>query len=169
MPRPTVLRSTVLSAVMLSAVVLSAGWPAAARVSSQDEAAAVERLAWLEGRWQGESGGVAMEEQWTSVRGGALLGLHRDVKAGRMVSFEFLRIQATPQGTFYYASPNSRPPVAFRLVEAADRRAVFENPEHDFPKRILYWLDAAGALHARIEGPQGGKTVAEEWVWTKVG
>ena len=27
--------------------------------------------------------------------------------------------------------------------------------------------DAAGALHARIEGPQGGKTVGEEWTWTR--
>lgn len=127
----------------------------------------VSDLAWFEGRWQGESGGVAMEEQWTSVRGGALLGLHRDVKGERMLSFEFLRIQATPEGTFYYASPNSRPPVAFKLVESGERRAVFENKQHDFPQRILYWLDAQGAMHARIEGPEGGKAVSEEWVWTR--
>ena len=44
---------------------------------------------------------------------------------------------------------------------------VFENLQHDFPQRILYWLDAAGAMHARIEGPQAGKTVSEEWVWTR--
>ncbi len=152
---------------MLRALVLGAACLTAAAAGGQEKGADVERLSWLEGRWQGESGGVAMEEHWTSASGGALLGLHRDVKAGRMVGFEFLRIQATPQGTFYYASPNSRPPVAFKLVELAERRVVFENREHDFPQRILYWLDAAGALHARIEGPQGGKTVAEEWVWTK--
>ena len=29
------------------------------------------------------------------------------------------------------------------------------------------WLDAPGALHARVEGPQGGRTVSEEWVWTR--
>ena len=34
---------------------------------------------------------------------------------------------------------------------------MFENRQHDFPQRILYWLDAAGAMHARIEGPQGGQ------------
>ena len=49
----------------------------------------------------------------------------------------------------------------------APRRAVFENKQHDFPQRILYWLDAKGALRARIEEPQGGKTASEEWVWTK--
>jgi hypothetical protein len=53
------------------------------------------------------------------------------------------------------------------MVEAGEGRAVFENRQHDFPQRILYWLDVGGALHARVEGPQAGRTVAEEWVWTK--
>jgi hypothetical protein len=127
----------------------------------------IDDLAWLEGRWEGEQDGLLMEEHWTSLKGGALLGLHRDVKRGRMVSFEFLRIQATPQGIVYFASPRSQPPVAFALVEAAQKRAVFENKQHDFPQRILYWLDADGAMHARIEGPQAGKTVSEEWVWKR--
>ena len=129
----------------------------------------VQRLAWLEGRWTGEKDGVSMEEQWTDPRGGALLGLHRDIdiKGSRLVSWEFLRIGATAEGIFYFASPRSAPPTAFRLVEVAEKRAVFENKQHDFPQRILYWLDGQGALHARIEGPQGGKTVSEEWVWSK--
>ena len=127
----------------------------------------LSRLAWMEGRWSGVSDGVAMEEHWTAPKGGALLGLHRDVKDGRMVSFEFLRIETTAEGTFYFASPRSAPPTPFRLVEMGERRVVFENKEHDFPQRILYWLEPSGALHARIEGPQGGKLVGEEWTWVK--
>jgi hypothetical protein len=128
---------------------------------------ALDRLAWLEGRWTGEKDGVSMEEYWTDARGGAMLGLHRDVKDARLVSWEFLRIGATDDGTFYFASPRSKPPTPFKLVELEGKRVVFENKQHDFPQRILYWLDEKGALHARIEGPQGGKTVAEEWVWTR--
>jgi hypothetical protein len=148
---------------MVLAAVLSLASP----LLAQTPAASVEALAWMEGAWAGEKDGVAMEELWTAPRGGALLGLHRDVKAGRMVSWEFQRIQATPDGIFYYASPQSAPPTPFKLVETGDKRAVFENKAHDFPQRILYWADAKGALHARIEGPQGGRTVSEEWVWTK--
>lgn len=149
------------------------GWAAgvvlAASVSAQAPAPGdVARLAWMAGRWAGTSDGVAMEEYWLAPGGGALLGLHRDVKDGRMVSFEFLRIEATSEGTFYFASPRSAPPTPFRLVEMGERRVVFENKQHDFPQRILYWLDAAGAMHARIEGPQAGKTVGEEWTWTRV-
>jgi hypothetical protein len=152
---------------MRGAILMSLVWLVAAEALSQAPLHEIERLAWFEGRWEGVSAGISMEEQWTSVRGGALLGLHRDVKAGRMVSFEFLRIQATPEGLVYFASPRSGPPVAFKLKELGERRVVFENLQHDFPQRILYWLDEAGAMHARIEGPQGGKAVSEEWVWTK--
>jgi len=153
------MRRTTLMTILLCALL--------AEVQAQAPKDAVAQLSWLEGRWEGVSDGMSMEEQWTSVRGGALLGVHRDVRGDRMVSFEFLRIQATPEGAFYFASPGSRPPVAFKLVEAGERRAVFENRQHDFPQRILYWLDAEGAMHARIEGPQAAKTVSEEWVWTK--
>jgi hypothetical protein len=127
----------------------------------------VARLAWMQGRWTGEKDGVWMEELWTDARGGALLGLHRDVKEGRLLSWEFLRIATTSEGTFYFASPRSAPPTPFRLVEQGEKRVVFENKEHDFPQRILYWLDAQGGLHARIEGPIDGKPVSEEWVWTR--
>ena len=127
----------------------------------------VEGLGWMEGTWAGEKDGVWMEETWTSVRGGALLGAHRDVKGGRMVSWEFLRIQATEAGVVYFASPRSAPPTPFTMVESGAKRAVFENRAHDFPRRILYWVEASGALHARIEGPKGDRTLAEEWVWTR--
>jgi hypothetical protein len=127
----------------------------------------VARLGWLEGRWVGEKDGISMEELWTAPRGGTLLGLHSDVKEGRLVSWEFLRIADSGDGLAYFASPRSAPPTPFKLVEAGERRAVCENRQHDFPQRVLYWLDAQGVLHARVEGPQGGKTVSEEWAWTR--
>jgi hypothetical protein len=134
---------------------------------AQVPAAGVQALAWMAGTWAGEKDGVAMEELWTTPRGGTLLGVHRDVKGDRLLSWEFLRIQATETGIVYFASPRSAPPTPFTMVESGDKRVVFENTQHDFPQRILYWLDPQGALHARIEGPQGGKTVSEEWVWRR--
>jgi len=128
----------------------------------------VADLTWLEGRWSGVKDGTASEEHWTSPEGGGLVGMHKDVKAGRMTGFEFLRIGTTKEGTIVYmASPQGRPATPFTLVEAAGKRLVFENKEHDFPQRVLYWLDDAGSLHARIEGTTQGKAMHEEWVWTR--
>ena len=128
-------------------------------------------LAWLEGHWVGSDGPLQMEEIWTSGAGGVLVGLHKDVTTrggtAPTVWFEFQRIERGADGIAYVAQPGGKPPTRFVLIEQAERRVVFANPAHDFPKRILYWLDDAGALHARIEGPQGGKTVGEEWTWTR--
>jgi hypothetical protein len=148
---------------LLTAALLAALLTNPARGAQSDP---LEGLAWMAGTWTGEDPGTASEEVWTSPRGGMMLGLHRDVAGGKAVSFEFLRIQATPDGIVYFASPKGAPPTAFRLVENARHRAVFENRKHDFPVRILYWLDAEGALHARIEGP-GEKPKSFEWVWRK--
>ena len=110
----------------------------------------LEELAWLAGHWRGEQGGMRMEEWWTEPAGGLMLGLHRDVRGSGGAFFEFLRIEEGDAGTFYLASPGGKPPVQFRLVESGDRRVVFENAEHDFPQRILYWIDGE-QLRARIE------------------
>jgi hypothetical protein len=128
----------------------------------------VSALSWMAGSWGATIDGVDMEEHWTTAKGGTLVGMHRDVAKGRTVSFEFLRVEEQNGGLVYLASPRGAPPTPFRLVEAGATRAVFANPQHDFPQRIIYWKDGDD-LRARIEGPQGGKTVGEEWRWTPLG
>ena len=43
--------------------------------------------------------------------------------------------------------------------EDLDQISVFENPEHDFPKRIIYRKSADGSLLASIDGGPGTKTL----------
>jgi len=89
-----------------------------------------------------------------------MLGMHRDAK-GAKASFEFLRIVETADGLVYLAQPGGKPPTPFKLSELAKDRVVFANPEHDFPKRILYMLREK-QLCARVEGDG---EAAEEWCW----
>ena len=65
------------------------------------------------------------------------------------------------------AQPLGRQATAFRFKEATDGKIVFENPDHDFPQRIMYWMDESGKLAARIEGKQNGKQAASEWRWQR--
>ena len=122
-------------------------------------------LVWLAGNWTGTQDKLEMEEYWQAPKGNTMLGLHRDVAGGRTVSFEFLRIEATPEGITYWASPRGRPATPFTLIELKGKRVVFENAKHDFPQRIIYWLSDDGALHAKIEGTLKGKPASEEWTW----
>jgi hypothetical protein len=123
---------------------------------------AVARLQWMTGHWSANSGGSDVEEIWIAPRAGLMLGMNRTVSKDR-AQFEFIRIEATKDGVFYVAQPGGRPPTRFKLVESGASRVVFANPEHDFPKRILYEL-RDGKLCARVEG-DGGQ--GEEWCWAK--
>lgn len=120
--------------------------------------AAIGDLAWLAGEWAGtRSSGSTFEERWSPPKGGAMLATSRSVNAaGRMFAFEFLRIVERDGGLVYVAQPNGAPPTEFVLTELSANRAVFDNPRHDYPKRIVYELSAEGGLTATIGFTKGG-------------
>lgn len=152
-----------LIVLIASVMVVFAGFTVSGGTTATD----LSELAWMAGNWTGVQDGVEMEELWQAPKGNIMLGLHRDVARGRTASFEFLRIEATKDGITYWASPGGRPATPFGLVELKNKRVVFENAKHDFPQRIIYWLSDDGALHAKIEGTQGGKPAAAEWTWRR--
>ena len=127
----------------------------------------LDQLAWIAGDWSSDDGKTITEEHWTQPRGNGMMGMSRtiDVASGRMMFFEYLQITNDQHGIVYLASPSGhQPPTPFRLIESASNRAVFENLQHDFPQRIIYWREGQ-LLHARIEGPRHGQTASEEWTW----
>jgi hypothetical protein len=138
-----------------------------ARAGVSAPATDLSALQWMAGNWTGTKDGVEMEELWQAPKGNSMLALHRDVKDGRTISFEFLRIEAAPDGITYWSSPRGRPATPFRMIELGDKRVVFENAEHDFPRRIIYWMTDDGSLHAKIEGTLKGQPASEEWSWRR--
>jgi Domain of unknown function (DUF6265) len=123
----------------------------------------------MAGSWTGESGGVEMEEHWTSAAGGVMLGMHRDLKPNGRTAFEFLRVEQQKNGTLVYqAMPMGRPATPFKLKTITSSRVVFENLEHDFPQRIIYWRDRE-KLCARVEGTIQGRVELEEYCWNAAG
>ncbi len=84
-----------------------------------------------------------------------MLGVSRTVKADRMTSFEYLRIVERDGGLVYVAQPGGRTATEFVLTEYDKQRAVFVNPRHDYPQRIVYELTQEGALTASIGFARG--------------
>ncbi|MBK5258470.1 MAG: hypothetical protein JJE51_02685 [Thermoanaerobaculia bacterium] len=127
---------------------------------------AAELPSWMAGSWGGTIDGTAMEEHWTSPGGGMMVGMHRDVSAKGKTSFEFLRIELHDGKPVYLAMPGGGPVTPFPFKSQEASKIVFENLEHDFPQRIIYWRKGK-SLCARVEGTMGGKLAAEEWCWNK--
>lgn len=130
-------------------------------------APSVKDLAWLSGRWTGTLGRATIEESWTDTQGGAMLATSRTIVGERLVMFEYLRIIAKPDGLYYVAQPNGRPPVEFKLTKSGPGLAVFSNPLHDHPKTITYQIDASQTLTATIEGEEKGQPKKQEFRFRK--
>lgn len=130
-------------------------------VSAADPTAdpTVADLGWISGHWS--AGGV--EEVWLAPKGDLMLGMSRTVRANGKTAFEFIRIAKTEDGIAYIAQPGGKAPTSFKLVESKPGRAVFANPQHDFPKRIVYEL-RDGKLCARVDDGKDG----DEWCWSRI-
>ena len=120
----------------------------------------IGELQWLEGVWQGTAGQAHVEERWTSPEGGAMLGMGRTIRDGRMVAFEFLRIVPEGGRLVYVAQPGGRPPTEFPMTSGGPGYAVFENPAHDYTKVIRY-TRKGDLLTAETEGAENGKPSRE--------
>ena len=129
--------------------------------------ATLEELKWLTGAWVSEEGGRFTEEHWIAPKGGMMLGINRSVARNGKGSFEFMRIAETPGGVTFFASPGGMGPTPFPFKESGPDSVTFENPEHDFPQRIMYRL-MEGQLAGRIEGTIDGKAQSMEWNWKPV-
>lgn len=163
---------TVLAASPGVGIGTAAGDPgageAAARPPAASGSAAIERVAWLAGTWRATSlvpardaGGAAVtrivEEHWRAPLAGSMMGLSRTVRGDSLVEYEFLLLRESDGRLAYEARPSGQQPAVFHSVEAGDSSVVFENPDHDFPRRIGYTRVGADSLIAWIEGELEGR------------
>ncbi len=119
-------------------------------------------ISWISGDWQTEPGGRRqIEEHWTKVAGNSMLGMSRTVAGDKTVEFEYLRIEQRADGIYYVAHPKARcPGTDFKLTRASATEAVFENPQHDFPKRIIYRKSGDDSLTASIDAGEGTRAIS---------
>ena len=122
-------------------------------------AADAPTFSWLSGHWCSQSDDQLIEEYWLPSNAGLAIGVGRTLKAGKTVTFEFMRIETRDGVTDYLAMHDGMPAVAFRMTASGTDWARFENPQHDFPRRVEYRRTETG-LQAEIAGPgKNGKEV----------
>jgi len=148
--------------MLLGAVLVILVSMAPAISQSPEVQPSIVNLSWITGDWQTAPGGRAqIEEHWTIPAGGSMLGMSRTIVNEKTVEFEYLRIEQRTNGVFYVAHPKARcPGTDFRLTRSSESEAVFENPQHDFPKRIIYRRTADDSLTATIDGGEGTKAMS---------
>jgi hypothetical protein len=146
---------------LASVALLAAAVPALAQEPPRPLAA----LAFMAGCWRGDAGtDKTIEEQWTAADSDVMLATTRylDDNTGRTRAWELSRIVADSAGIALLPAPGGNQQGRFRLTESGPGSARFEDPSHDFPKRILYRRVDARTLAVRIDRDANDRE-AREW------
>jgi len=129
----------------------------------------ISDLAWLSGCWAAINQETGSGEQWMPPAGGTMLGVNRTVRDSKTVAFEFMRIVEQDDGGLeFIASPSGQSTASFLMVSVNDRKVIFENPNHDFPRRIIYRLLSDEDLLGRIEGTIDGEERAVDFPMKRI-
>jgi len=135
--------------------------------AAQAAPADLERLSWLAGSWTQEKAGVTTRETWIAPLGGTMAGLGQTNRPGKPATVEFMTITDEAAGVTFTARVEGQPPTPFVLKPGGADEAVFENPAHDFPQRVIY-RRCGEDLCARIEGVIGGALKGQDWRYARV-
>jgi len=139
---------------VLVALTVAVGVGQSPRLAAQTQP--VNQLEWLAGCWSTTRGDSMVEEHWMKPGGGTMLGMSRTIRGGKTSEYEFLQIRDVNGTLTYVAQPSGQAEAAFTLRSASGSEAIFENPDHDFPQRIIYRRTVDG-LSARVEGTRNGQ------------
>ena len=144
-----------IKTALLVLLVLAGSLPAPEKPASPR----LEDLAWLAGSWSGDILGAGastrFETHYTTPQGGVILGASKAfTKDGKLTWYEFERFEVHDGGLQVVPHPNGTASVPFALVEydPAAKRAVFANPQHDYPNRLTYQRIAEDRLLILVAG-----------------
>ena len=149
------------SSCLLLAIILGTG-------SNAGQKSGVDQLEWISGCWVSDDGKERIEEQWMKPAGQSMMGMSRTVAGGKTVFTEYLQIREKDGQLAYIAAIGiGAKSVVFKQIKRTNDEVVFENPEHDFPQRIIYRRESADKLFARIEGKEKGVEKGMDFRYTR--
>jgi hypothetical protein len=109
----------------------------------------------LVGNWIMEKNdGTIMGETWIKKNDKELRGQSFMIQNGDTTILEIVDLVKKGNDIFYIPvayGQNDDKPVSFKLTTIKATAYFFENPAHDFPKRIVYDFTGSNTLHAYID------------------
>ena len=131
------------------------------------QASDINNFDFLTGKWEADFTKFKYYEEWQKDNG-TFTGIGYRIKEGKRFDGEKLLLQNIHGYISYIATVGKQQPILFALAESNDNNYVFENKEHDFPKRIIYKLIDSNSIKVLVEGEMNGETVTDEYNLTRI-
>lgn len=115
----------------------------------------LEKARWFLGRWENKTPEGTFSEEWKTENDSVWVGASFFIRKKDTLFAETIRLEQKENNLFMIVTvpnQNQEKPVAFKLTSSTTDYLVFENPEHDFPKKITYKLVNKDSLFAEISG-----------------
>ena len=121
-------------------------------------------LGWMVGSWTSDALGGEVEENWSPIVGGTMMGTFRMTAKGKTRFVEFLLIEQEGDRIvlrFKHFNPGYIPweeePLVLELVEVRRGRAVFQRSAKTGLKRLVYESKSPDSMVATVESERNGE------------
>lgn len=114
----------------------------------------------LLGNWKNEQEQGFISEKWVQLDDSTYYGLTFFVNNNDTVSYEEILLAKRNNELLYIpkvSNQNSGETVIFKRINSKPDRLVFENKEHDFPQKIIYFNISKDSIIAEISGKINGE------------
>lgn len=129
-------KTFVIAAVILCGAVVAVAGPK----SKKEPAEQIASMDWLAGDWVGENWGGLFHAYYCTPEGGRVMSYSYLEKGGKKTYFEFEVFEPEGENVVFRPFPGGKKatPLTMTACDAKKRKVVFENPEKDFPTKIVY-------------------------------
>jgi len=113
----------------------------------------LEEMRWMIGSWEQRGDRSTVRETWRKLHADAYRGSGVTIRnnSGEANSEESMLLTVMSGEIFYFAKVDQHAlPIAFRLVDSSANHAVFENRDHDFPKRLAYKRKSSEEIEVHV-------------------
>jgi hypothetical protein len=130
----------------------------------------LKTMDWLVGTWENNSEFGQMQENWEKINDSVFRGTSYLIKEKDTLNSESIALEIKDDQVLYVPivkGQNNDQPIVFLLTKQTTKQLVFENPNHDYPKKIVYNKITADSLVAVISGTQQGKASSDSFPMKK--
>ena len=155
-------RRTLLALVLALGLVQPASLLGAA-LDDGKGAPTIEDLGFLAGTWSGDAWGGKFIAYYTTPEGGSVISHSKLMRGDEEAFYEFELFEVRDDVIHLQPFPGGQRATGLALAELDRdaRKAVFENPDKDYPTQIVYERVSDDRLVITLSDPHGGSSKIE--------